>query len=167
MTPAGEQVHLHGQIDRVDLNDKKSGFVVADYKLAAGALSLDRVYHGLSLQLLTYLLVIQANGEELVGRQLTPAAAFLLQLLRSPQAVDHPSEAVALDDPDYHLRVKLRGLIETRAIKSLDKNLVEGGSPVIGAYIKKDGTLGNRHVSDVADQADFEALLLHVEQRAW
>ena len=83
-TPKGQVAQLHGQIDRVDFNDKKAAFVVVDYKMAVGALAMDRVYHGLSLQLLTYLLVIQANGEQLAGRQLTPAAAFLLQLLRSP-----------------------------------------------------------------------------------
>jgi ATP-dependent helicase/nuclease subunit B len=164
-TPAGEQLHLHGKIDRVDLNHKKTGFIVADYKLSAGALALDRVYHGLSLQLLTYLLVIQANGPELVGRKLTPAAAFLLQLLRSPQAVDHPSEALGPDDPKFHLRLKPRGVIETRAISSLDEKLSEGHSEVIGAYIKKDGTPGFKHATDVADQAEFEALLHLVQQR--
>ena len=50
-------------------------------------------------------------------------------------------------------------------MKSLDQKLTEGASSVIGAYIKKDGTLGLRNVSDVADQAEFEALLQHVEQR--
>jgi len=164
-TPAGEQVQLHGKIDRVDLNDKKAGFVVADYKLSAGALALDRVYHGLSLQLLMYLLVVQANGQQLVGHKLTPAAAFLLQLLRSPQAVDHPSEAIAPEDPKYHLQVKPRGVIEARAIKSLDQQFTEGASEVIGAYVKKDGQLGNRHNTDVAEQAEFEALLKLVQTR--
>jgi ATP-dependent helicase/nuclease subunit B len=164
-TPKGQAAQLHGQIDRVDFNDKKAAFVVVDYKMGVGALAMDRVYHGLSLQLLTYLLVIQANGEQLAGRKLTPAAAFLLQLLRSPQSVDHPSEAISPDDADYHLRVKPRGVIEARAVKSLDLKLTEGASSVVGAYIKKDGTLGLRNVSDVADQAEFEALLQHVEQR--
>jgi ATP-dependent helicase/nuclease subunit B len=164
-TPAGAQVQLHGKIDRVDLNHKKTGFTVADYKLSAGALSLDRVYHGLSLQLLTYLLVIQANGQQLVGRKLTPAAAFLMQLLRSPQSVDHPSEALDPNDPKFHLRLKPRGVIESRAIASLDEKLAEGHSEVVGVYIKKDGTPGNRHATDVADQAEFEGLLQLVQTR--
>jgi ATP-dependent helicase/nuclease subunit B len=165
VTPRGEQLHLQGQIDRVDMNAKRAGFVLIDYKMAAGPLSLQRVYHGLSLQLLTYLLVIQANGEEMVGRPLTPAAGFLLQLLRSPQPVDHPSEGLSPDDPDFHLRVKPRGIVDQRAIKSLDITLVEGHSKVIGAYVNKSGELGYKNISDVADQAEFESLLLHVEQR--
>jgi ATP-dependent helicase/nuclease subunit B len=164
-TPTGDEVHLHGQIDRVDLNDKGTGFVVADYKLAAGALALDRVFHGLSLQLLTYLLVIQANGQELVGRKLTPAAAFLLQLLRSPQKVEHPSEGVSPEDPTFHLRVMPRGIIDDRAIKSLDQNLTTGASLVINVFINKTGERGRQNTTDVADQVQFEAVLRHVEKR--
>ena len=165
VTPAGEQVQVQGKIDRVDLNDKRSGFVVLEYKLATGPLALGRVYHGLSLKLLTYLLVIQANGEQLTGKSITPAAGFLLQLLRSPQPVDHPQEAMLADDPDFHLQVKPRGLVESRAVKSLDADLVEGHSKVVGVYLRKDGSPGNRHATDIADKDEFEALLLHVEQR--
>jgi ATP-dependent helicase/nuclease subunit B len=165
MTPRGQQVQLHGRIDRVDMNGKRAGFVAMDYKLKAGPLSMQRVYHGLSLQLLTYLLVIQANAEQLVGRPLAPAAAFLLQLLRSPESVDHPSEATPPTDPDFHLKTKPRGLVEDRAKQSLDVKWVDGHSKVIGAYVKKDGDLGFKNNSDVVAQAEFEALLLHVEQR--
>jgi ATP-dependent helicase/nuclease subunit B len=164
-TPAGAEVHLHGQIDRVDLNDKRTGFVVADYKMAAGPLAMDRVFHGLSLQLLTYLLVIQANGQELVGGKLTPAAAFLLQLLRSPQKVEHPSEAVAPDDPGFPLRVMPRGIIDDRAIKSLDQNLTTGASVVINVFINKTGERGRQNTTDAAGKEEFEAVLRHVEKR--
>ena len=94
-----------------------------------------------------------------------PAAAFLMQLLRSPNPVDHPTEGLTPADPDFHLRVKPRGLVQSRAIASLDTGLEGGHSKVIGAYIKKDETAGNRHSTDVAEQAEFDALLLHVEQR--
>jgi ATP-dependent helicase/nuclease subunit B len=164
-TPAGQEVHLRGQIDRVDLNDKRGAFTVSDYKLAAGALQLDHVYHGLSLQLLTYLLVVRENGQQLAERKLTPAAAFFLQLLRSPQSVDHPSEAKAPDHPDFHLRVKPRGIIDVRAVHSLDAGMTEGSSQVISAFIKKDGQAGNRQNTDVAEEAEFTALLQHVEKR--
>lgn len=164
-TPAGKQVQLHGQIDRVDLNARRTAFVVDDYKMSSSPLALDRVYHGLSLQLLTHLLVIEANGELLVGQKLTPAAAFLLQLLRSPEKVDHPGDAILVEDPDFHLRVKPRGIIEQRAIPSLDQKLTEGGSVVINAYINKTGEVGRRGFSDVAEKSEFDALLRHVETR--
>jgi ATP-dependent helicase/nuclease subunit B len=165
-TPSGQAVHLRGQIDRVDLNHQKSAFVVADYRMGAGPLQLDRVYHGLSLQLLTSLLVIQSNGPQLAGRKLAPAAAFLLQLLRSPQQVDHPSEAKIPEDPNFHLRVKPRGLVEFRAIKSIDTHLTEGYSDVISVYLNKtDGEAGRRNATDAADPKAFEGLIHHVEKR--
>jgi ATP-dependent helicase/nuclease subunit B len=56
-------------------------------------------------------------------------------------------------------------LVQERAISSLDMHLEAGHSKVIGAYVKKDGELGFKNNCDVADQAEFESLLLHVEQR--
>jgi ATP-dependent helicase/nuclease subunit B len=165
-TPSGGLVKLRGKIDRVDINDRQTAFVVSDYRMSAGPLQLDRVYHGLSLQLLTYLLVIQANGQQLVGKKLTPAAAFVLKLLRSPQAVDHPSEALLPTDPKFHLQTKPRGVIERRALNSIDLQLTEGASEVVAAYVKKeDGGIGLRNSTDVAEQAEFEALLHLVRTR--
>jgi ATP-dependent helicase/nuclease subunit B len=164
-TPKGNALHLHGQIDRVDLHAKGGAFTVADYKLGVSPLALDRVYHGLSLQLLTYLIVVQTGGQQLAGRKLTPAAGFFLQLLRSPQTVDHPGEALAPDHPDFHLRIKPRGILDTRAIHSFDAGLAEGASTVINVHIKKDGQVGFRGKSDAVDEAEFTAILKHVERR--
>ena len=73
---------IRGRIDRVDMLADQAAFAVIDYKLRGSQLSLERVYHGLSLQLLTYLLVLRENGRKLTGRKLTPAAAFYIKLLR-------------------------------------------------------------------------------------
>jgi ATP-dependent helicase/nuclease subunit B len=164
-TPRGQEVQLRGKIDRVDLHEGQPAFTVADYKLFAGPLALDRVLHGLSLQLLVYLLVVQEGSEQLVGHQLTPAAAFFLQLLRSHQSVDHPGEAKAPDHPDFHLRHKPRGIMDAGAVRSFDAGTQNGYSPVAQFYVKTDGELGMRHASDVADESEFTALLLHVEKR--
>ena len=84
-TPNGREVRLRGKIDRVDLLENQAAFAVIDYKYRGSSLALDWVYHGLSLQLLTYLLVLQANGNHLAKRKLVPAAAFYVQLLRQLQ----------------------------------------------------------------------------------
>jgi ATP-dependent helicase/nuclease subunit B len=164
-TPAGSEVHLTGRIDRVDLNDKGAAFTVIDYKFAAGPLRLDRVMHGLSLQLLTYLLVVQNGGPALAGRKLAPAAAFLVGLLRSPLTVEHPSSGGDPADPEFHLRIRPRGLIEARAIPSLDTQLQSGQSSVVQVYIKKEGGVGKNNASDAASETEFNALLKHVERR--
>jgi ATP-dependent helicase/nuclease subunit B len=164
-TPGGHEVRLRGQIDRVDLHANGRAFTIVDYKLGAGPLMLDRVYHGLSLQLLAYVLVVQAGGEKLAGHKMSPAAAFLMRLLRSPMSVDHPEDVPGADHPDFHLRVKPRGIIDARATGSLDTATDKGFSPVFQFHINKDGRLGRQRSSDTADQAEFAALLRHVERR--
>jgi ATP-dependent helicase/nuclease subunit B len=162
VTPGGNEVLLHGKIDRVDLHESDGTFAVADYKMRGEGLALDRIFYGLSLQLLTNLLVVRESGEKLAGRKIEPAAAFFLQLLRSPTVVEHPSEALAADHPDFHLRVKPRGIINAPSVGSFDTRLVEGHSAAVAAYVKKDGQFGFRDRSDVADESEFSGLLEHV-----
>lgn len=165
-TPAGKQVILHGKIDRVDLLEGEARFAVIDYKLRGSTLALDRVYHGISLQLLTYLLVLEANGEQLAGKKLTPVAAFYVRLLRDLEEVDHPADATAPDDETFHLKTKPRGLFDGRYLSSLDAQVLPGGaSNVVAAYIKKDGGFGRKGSTDVADAGEFNALLRRVHQQ--
>ena len=166
-TPGGAEVLLHGKIDRVDLLPGGTEFAVYDYKLGADALALGRVYHGLSLQLLTYLLVLQANGQDLTDRPLTPAAAFYLQLSRRLGDVDHPSEALDPANPRFHLRCKPRGVFDGKYFPALDKGYQggDGWSEVVAARVNADGQFGDRNKSDVADPAEFAALLGYVRRR--
>jgi ATP-dependent helicase/nuclease subunit B len=163
-TPGGSELLLRGKIDRVDLTDSGES-AVFDYRLGSSPLSLGEVYHGLSLQLLTYLLVVQASGQELAGRPLTPTAAFYLQLLRRPGDVKHPSEALDPSDPKFHLRVKPRGVLVDHSVAVIDTQLETGFSEVVSAYRKQDGSFGRRGATDVADGAEFAALLGHVRRR--
>jgi ATP-dependent helicase/nuclease subunit B len=147
------------------MNNKRSGFVINDYKMTGSALSMDRVYHGLSLQLLASLLVVQANGPALAGQKITPAAAFVLQLLRSPQLVDHPSQAMTPADPDFPLRPMPRGIIDARAVPYLDKDLKSGPSKVINVFLRQDGERGKMNATDAAGKEEFNAILQHVEKK--
>ncbi|HEX3357032.1 MAG TPA: PD-(D/E)XK nuclease family protein, partial [Tepidisphaeraceae bacterium] len=165
-TPAGNRLRLRGKIDRVDLLEEQAAFAVIDYKLSGNQLSLDRVYHGISLQLLTYLLVLQANGEKLAGKKLTPAAAFYVKLLRQLDDVKHPDEAVLPEEEAFHLQVKPRGVINREFLSDIDEKIGPGvRSEVVQAAIKKDGEIGFRKNSDAAEVHEFVALLKHVEKR--
>jgi ATP-dependent helicase/nuclease subunit B len=164
-TPAGRDAVVHGSIDRVDVLPDGQHATVFDYKLSTGPLSMQEVYYGLSLQLLTYLLVLQANGEELAGRPLTPVAAFYLPLTRRLGDVPHPEEALAPEDPKYKLRVKPRGVFDAEFLPGFDSALTEGKSEVVAAHVKKGGGFGYRNQSDVADPAEFAALLAFVSRR--
>jgi ATP-dependent helicase/nuclease subunit B len=161
-TPEGNEVQLYGKIDRVDLLEDQAAVAVIDYKLRGNKLELERVYHGLSLQLLTYLLVLQANGEQLAGRPLTAAAAFYVRLIRSLEKLKHPDDALPTDDPEFHLREKPRGIIDGSHVGAFDRDWRDGTSDVIHAFRKKDGSIGNKRSSDVADSTEFAALLRFV-----
>jgi len=164
-TPRGKTLQLYGKIDRVDAIEGEAAFAVIDYKLRGNTLELGRVYHGLSLQLLTYLLVIEASGVKLQGQRLTPAAAFYVKLMRQLERADHPADGLAPDDPEFHLQVQPRGIFDGRVVRALDSQLTDGWSKVVKAFVKKDGTPGNKRASDVADAAEFAGLLRIVKRR--
>jgi ATP-dependent helicase/nuclease subunit B len=163
VTPHHKAVVLQGKIDRVDVCAEEAAVAVIDYKLSGNALQLDRVYHGLSLQLLTYLLVLRENGERLTGGKLTPAAAFYVKLLRQLEDVKHPDECA---DPEVaDLREKPRGIFDGSHLKYLDCQCTQGPSQVVNAYVKGDGSHGNKGRSDAAETAEFAALIDHVRAR--
>jgi ATP-dependent helicase/nuclease subunit B len=164
-TPAKRKLLLQGKIDRVDWIEEQAAVAVVDYKLTGSALSLDRVYHGLSLQLLTYLLVLRESGHKLTGHKLTPAAAFYVKLLRQLEDVKHPDQVKCDEPDDLDLKVKPRGIFEGGFLPGLDIDCETGQSKVISAFKKKDGTFGNRGSTDVAEHSEFDALLGHVRQR--
>jgi ATP-dependent helicase/nuclease subunit B len=157
-TASGSEAAISGTIDRLDALPDGSGLAVYDYRLGSRQLSLQEVYHGLSLQLLTGLLALQGTGQ--------PAAAFYLQTTRGTGSVKHPSEALDPSDPKFLLRVKPRGVVQGDFVPAFDASLSEGSSEVIQVSIRKsDGGFGNRRASDVADKAEFEALLAHVRKK--
>ncbi len=165
-TPKGKTVELYGRIDRVDYIEEHAAFAVIDYKLRGNALELQRVYHGLSLQLLTYLLVLQSAGGCIKGRKLTPVAAFYVKLIRGLEKCNHPDDACGPDDPLFHLQEQPRGIFDARYVQLLDAQLQPSeSSSVIKAYMKKDGSLGRKSSTDFAEPGEFAALLSLVKRK--
>ena len=76
---AGPRLEVAGQIDRLDWAEKdgEKYIAVLDYKSGAAGLDLTEVYHGLRLQLLTYLLAVIGSGEY-------QPAALLYFFLKNP-----------------------------------------------------------------------------------
>ena len=164
-TPGGGEILLHGKMDRIDRVEGSEDVAVIDYRLSASQLPIGMVLHGLSLQLLTHLLVLESEGKRLAGRNLDPAAAFYLQLLRKIEPVAHPDEAANPTDPKWHLKLKPRGVFDRRCLAALDRELDNGSSAVVQAFVKQDGTLGHRNTSDAAESQEFRALLRVVAQK--
>ncbi|MEK6676266.1 MAG: PD-(D/E)XK nuclease family protein [Planctomycetota bacterium] len=165
-TPNGRLIHLRGYIDRVDLaelGDELLGIVV-DYKWTPNKrLDLSRAYHGLSLQLLAYLLVLAECGKTLAGRPIRPIAGLYVSLTPTYQLVPHPS--LASDEMAASQGVfRPRGLIRSEDMTSLDTELGEGKRSEIYAIAqKKDGGLSDVDRSDGADSNAFNALLTHTK----
>lgn len=165
--PNGKPVLLSGRIDRVDLlaaSGRTLG-VVFDYKRTADRrLKLDEVFHGISLQLMTYLLVLQAHGDKLADAPIEPCGAFYLPLLAGLQKVSHPDEA---DDEDFRpfKDFKPRGVIDFDWIDAIDPAMQSGNtSNAFAVQRKQDGAISRMDSSDALAGEDLRRLLEHVRQ---
>jgi ATP-dependent helicase/nuclease subunit B len=162
-TPEGREARISGTIDRVDLLADGSASAI-DYRLWGGRLQAPHTFHGLSLRLLTYMLVLQQNGRHLSGGKLTPGAAFCVQLARKLRRQNF-EESVAPEDPRFHLLHKPRGIFDLRLARRLDHNLRQGASEVVQIFINADGAVGRAQSSDAASSEELAALLRHVKRR--
>lgn len=162
-TPAGRQVFLRGYIDRVDLlelSDELLGIVI-DYKQTREKrLSAGDVYHGLSLQLLAYMLVLGEVGETLTGRPVRPIGALYVSLASQYHSVEHP-DLVSARDEALSGTYRPRGLLLAETFEALDRSSDTGWSSSYNLYRNKDGSIGHIDQSDAADSASFQALLDH------
>jgi ATP-dependent helicase/nuclease subunit B len=165
-TPAGRTLHLQGVIDRIDITGEgaePSGMVI-DYKTRAGMrLDWSHVHHGLSLQLPTYLLVLEEVGDPEGSRRLRPIGGFFLGTERTYKTVKGPEDAITYAEGQGS-ESKLRGLLNLAHLADLDANLESGQSEYFSVYLKKDGTLGRADLSDALEEAEFRAVLDHVRR---
>ncbi|MCS7033549.1 MAG: PD-(D/E)XK nuclease family protein, partial [Phycisphaerae bacterium] len=162
-TSDGRKVLLRGRIDRVDGGD---GVLAAfDYKSQHQRLVLNEVYHGLAIQLLTYLLVLQSAGHQLLGRDATPIGAFYVGLLREIESVDHPTETHDPQTEAFALHPPKRGVFRSDAIRQLDASADAAGyhSPIVNYRITKSGE--PRADGDDLSPDDFALLLDFVREK--
>lgn len=165
-TPHGRHVLLRGKIDRVDIDPDSGAAAVFDYKLKKDGLNFSEMFHGLALQLLTYLLVLEADGQALVGKRLTPVAAFYVKLLRDIEKLDHPSKALEPETEEFALHVVQRGIFNIDYLSILDPETNSPGdeSKVIVLKLKNDGD-PSQQANDSATAAEFAALVAHVRRK--
>ncbi len=166
-TPTGRCVLLRGYIDRVDLvehGDELLGLVI-DYKTTRNKLlRAGDVYHGVSLQLLSYLLVLADAGVTPAGRRIRPIGALYLSLAPRYGLVDHPDHGKTREDAPLGT-ARPRGLVVEDGFAALDDAAEAGWSDHYAIYRKKDGDLGNLDHSDGADRSSFQAMLAHTRYK--
>ncbi len=165
-TPKGREVRVRGYIDRVDLAewlDETLG-VVIDYKSGEKKLDLSRAWHGLSLQLIAYLLVMAEHGETLAGRPVRPLASLYVNLKPSYERVKHPREVKSADG-GLRGDQKARGLIHAALADALEPVPPGGRAKYYSLQVKQDGSLGYPDSNDALEDDDFQAVLSHTRTR--
>lgn len=162
--PDGSTATLRGQIDRIDAAPDNA-LAVYDYRLSEQRLSIAEIYYGLSLRLLSAMMVLDRAGLAMKGKPMMPVAAFSARLRRSLQDKDHPSEALDPEQPEFLLAPKPRGIIRDTHTRAFDSQTESGLSPVVAVHFKKDGSFGNRDRTDVTEADDLQHLLDYVYRK--
>ena len=142
----GKRIEIIGKIDRIDTAQGEDGkyLRIIDYKSSAKNIDLNEVYAGLQIQLLTYL--DSACKEE----DLMPAGVLYFSMLEQMIKSDKRLEQEEIEDK-IRANFKMKGLIlaDVKVVKLHDKNLQNGNSALVPAYIGKDGELSEKKTSGV------------------
>lgn len=182
---------LSGQIDRVDAAflDGQVYLRILDYKSRELSLSLDTIYYGLNLQLLTYLTVALQGAEVLLNTtsaQTSPEeshlenteiaagsenffapkipAGFLYFPVLEPQLEEKlPLSAEELEQHRVKA-VKVSGylLANPKVLEAMDSSFLTGQSELLGLKLKKDGTF--KKGTNVLTEDQFSLLSDYLHQ---
>ncbi|WP_342559371.1 helicase-exonuclease AddAB subunit AddB [Metasolibacillus sp. FSL K6-0083] len=146
------KMYLRGQIDRIDAYEENGQLHlrIVDYKSSSRDLDLNEVYHGISLQLLTYLDVAVKNAKELLALPenqevtVTPAGVLYVHvhdpLVRLEEYVDEQMRELQRLE-----KYRMQGLLinEIPVLEAMDENLLEQKkSPVIPVSMTSKGAIG-------------------------
>lgn len=139
----GSRVELIGRIDRVDLAHDQKGRAyirVLDYKAGRTGFNLAEVYHGLALQLCTYLDVVLLYAPEWLQVAALPGGILYFRvhapLIRAPRLL-LPEEI----EKEIRQCYKMRGMVlaDVEVARLMDSTLQTGHSALIPVGLTKDG----------------------------
>ena len=168
----GKKLLLRGKIDRVDVclkEDGKAGLSITDYKSTARPFNFTQFYHGLALQLVSYLLALKnyqpAQTETTVQTDL--AAALYLPVWQSGKSHDEspPEEVLSgkfgLEDKPH----KASGIFSREWLGQLDKEVQpKEWSAYFKFRLTKDGSISDVKRSGVLEPEEMELLLAHCRE---
>lgn len=131
---------LRGRIDRVDVAEvgEEDYVRIVDYKSSEQSLDLAKVYHGLSLQMLTYLDVVIEHAPKWLKKEVQPAGMFYMHVHEPLLQLEEEVTEQMLEEEwlrDYRLNGYL--LDDLTVAQAMDRDIVEGSSAVIPASITK------------------------------
>lgn len=161
--PNNRELILKGRIDRVDKAELGDNLYlrIIDYKSSKRALSLEEVYYGIALQMLTYLHVVILQSKQWLNMEATPAGILYFHV--------HDAMLTNADnlndqqiDKELFKQYKMNGLVlnDPDIAVLMDDQLSVGNSSVVPIGLKKDGNFNA--YSKIADVTNFELLRNHV-----
>ncbi|WP_052339140.1 helicase-exonuclease AddAB subunit AddB [Gorillibacterium massiliense] len=160
-------MEIVGRIDRVDRADGEKGMYlrVIDYKSSQKSLNLAELFHGLSLQMLTYLDVVLTHSSLWLGSAAEPAGVLYFHvhnpLITATNALD-PERAEA----EIRRKFRMKGLVlaDEEAVRLMDEEMASrtGNSEIIPVGINKDGSF--RKGASAASPGQFQTLRGHVRR---
>lgn len=155
----GRKLYLRGKIDRVDsfIENNQLFAGVVDYKSSATSFNYPNIYHGLMLQMLTYLDTVLTYSEEIFDQKAKGIGAFY-------STVDNKYvDLQKLGQKDLELErlkmYKYDGLIVDRqeVLEAADILMEPRDySPIYNLYLKVDGTYSG---AKILTEEEFEWLL--------
>lgn len=153
---SGKKVQIVGKIDRIDIAKDEEGryLRIIDYKSSNNYIKLNDVAYGMQLQLLTYL------DATCKIEELEPAAVLYFNLIEERLDKRKTKEEI---EQEIKRNFKMKGLVvsDVKLIKMMDKSLDTGGSDLVPAYIKSDGSISEKR-SSVATKEQFSLLQKYI-----
>ena len=153
-TKADGDMEIYGKIDRLDIAENEEGqyIRIIDYKSSKKNVNLNEMLAGTQIQLITY---IDAISEQMKKE---PAGIFYFNLIE-PIVNGNPNFTEEEIDENIRKQFKLNGLLlaDLKVVKMMDKNLKQGSSNIIPAFIDKTGNLSNSK-SNTITKEQFEFL---------
>ncbi|HWL22658.1 MAG TPA: helicase-exonuclease AddAB subunit AddB [Ureibacillus sp.] len=164
----GRKMRLRGRIDRIDSVeiDDKAYLRVVDYKSSSRDLDMNEVYHGLSLQLLTYLNVAVENASHWIKGDAQPAGVLYVHVHNPLLKLEEQLDDATLE-MERLKQYRMKGLLaeDPSALILMDEELeISGKSKIIPVQLKKDGSVYQRN-SRVVQPFEMQNLQQYVHKK--
>ncbi|MGX4645078.1 PD-(D/E)XK nuclease family protein [Holzapfeliella sp. JNUCC 80] len=168
----GLDIQVNGKIDRIDqTDDAMHPYVqVIDYKSSVHDFNLAQFYHGISLQLVTYLEVVLANQDRFGGGEVKPFGAFYQHISKGLlNEKDNLKSNYQLGDSHqkYLANKKYKGLMVQYGYSDIatdiEPNLMGTSAMYSNMRVKKDQSMSFSKEKSIKE-SDLESLLSYNKQ---
>ncbi|ANX11984.1 helicase-exonuclease AddAB subunit AddB [Fictibacillus arsenicus] len=164
--PNGTTMEVVGRIDRVDTAASSKGLLmrVIDYKSSSTGLNLAELYHGIALQMLTYLDVAVEHSGKWLGQESIPAGVLYFHV-HNPLLNQKKLLTAEEIEKEVLKKFKMKGLVlaEEEAVQLMDSTM-DKRSNIIPVALTNNGF--HKSHSSVASASNFETMRHHARKMA-